>query len=306
MISVFTPTFNRLHTLPKLFDSLLKQTIYDFEWIVIDDDSNDGTENYFNSLTQQNLPFKITYFKQVHGGKHRAINKAVKLAAFDWFFIVDSDDYLTPDAIEKAKNWINNIDNDKKVAAVVGSRFEVNKNSALSVPNLLKLNPGLKCFNHERELFGLECDKAEIYRTELLKKFPFPEFDNEYFCTEAVVWDKISHEGYYLIFYPDSIYLCEYLEDGLTKSGANSFSGFSENLNGFLEYIKIEFLCHGFSLKTKELLFTAKQIYKFKRIKLSKLYEIFTLSKSQISDFKRFCLKKNIKNAIRKIIKRGF
>ena len=121
-ITVFTPTYNRAYVIDELYNSLLNQTVTDFEWIVIDDGSNDNTEEYFNKICKNENPFKIIYLKQENGGKHRAINRGVQLAEGELFFIVDSDDYLTSDAIEKLIKWRSGLDNSKKWAGISGAR----------------------------------------------------------------------------------------------------------------------------------------------------------------------------------------
>jgi glycosyltransferase involved in cell wall biosynthesis len=101
MITIFTPTYNRAYSLRRLYDSLCKQTSNDFEWLVVDDGSTDDTENLINSFIADGK-VDIRYFKQANGGKHRAINFGVREARGELFFIVDSDDQVTPDAVE----WI--------------------------------------------------------------------------------------------------------------------------------------------------------------------------------------------------------
>lgn len=76
MVTVLTPTYNRVNTLPKLVDSLCRQTRTDFQWLVIDDGSTDDTEAYMETLKQQNLPFEWEYHKKENGGKHTALNAA--------------------------------------------------------------------------------------------------------------------------------------------------------------------------------------------------------------------------------------
>ena len=99
-ITVFTPSFNRAHLLSRLYDSLLKQTTNDFEWLIVDDGSTDDTETKVEEfINKGELP--IRYYKQQNGGKHRAINTGVQLASGELFFIVDSDDGLVHDCIQK-------------------------------------------------------------------------------------------------------------------------------------------------------------------------------------------------------------
>ena len=74
LLTVLTPTYNRVHTLPACFDSLSHQTCTEFEWIVVDDGSTDGTEEYFAGLPER--PFPVRYIKKENGGKHTALNAA--------------------------------------------------------------------------------------------------------------------------------------------------------------------------------------------------------------------------------------
>lgn len=233
--TIFTPTYNRKYTLPRLYESIKKQTIKDFEWIIIDDGSTDGTEQLVESWLKEKNDFKINYEKVTNNGKHRAINKAVKLAKGKMFFIVDSDDYLTEDAIEKIKYYENTLPKKDKAlyAGVAGFRgYTIND----SIGKMIQ-EEYIDALNTERKRFGLLGDKAEAYYTKILKKYPFPEFNNEKFIPESVVWNKISADGYKIRWFNQIIYICNYLEDGLTK---NTLKLYRENHKGYLLFIKSE------------------------------------------------------------------
>ena len=100
LLTVLTPTYNRVHTLPACFGSLSRQTRTEFEWIVVDDGSTDGTEEYFAGLPER--PFPVRYIKKENGGKHTALNAAHPFIHGKYVLILDSDDSLTPDAVEQA------------------------------------------------------------------------------------------------------------------------------------------------------------------------------------------------------------
>lgn len=299
MITIFTPTYNRVHTLPRLYESLNNQTDYSFEWIIIDDASTDKTEEYIDSLKKENTNFEIIYQKQIHGGKHRAINKAVELARYDWFFIVDSDDFLTKDAVKNIENWIKTYGNEKKLAAFSGCKKDIRIDTVMSCPSILSMNPGIKCLNHERCNFDLERDKAEIYRTKLLRQYKFPEYDDEYFVTEAVCWNRISLDGYYTRFFPEPIYLCEYMEDGLTKSGANTKKGFSKSFYGFLDYLNVMLKCYGLNWENINLVLFACRESKKNGINLRELAQLLDIEYQTIDKI----YKKRINIYIYKILK---
>lgn len=236
ILTIFTPTYNRGYLLHHLYDSLTKQSSYQFEWLIIDDASNDRTEEIVTEWKEKEVRFPIRYYKQKHGGKHRAINKALEYAEGDFFFIVDSDDKLTSDAVEFLHMCCADIKENKVIAGVAG----------LKISNQGKVWGGcwnaigttyIDASNFDREKYGLLGDKAEVYRTEILRKHRFPEFSGEYFLTEDVCWMRIAAEGYKIRWYNKAIYICDYLEDGLTKTGANSFEGHRENYKGYCYYI---------------------------------------------------------------------
>lgn len=235
MITVFTPTYNRGYILHKLYTSLKNQTSDNFEWIIVDDDSTDDTEQVVASF--ESVGHGITYIKQPHGGKHRAINRAVKIAKGDYFFIVDSDDYLTENAIELVTGWVAAIDS-KQIAGVAGLRTSKAGDIWGGKP-MIDTGKYIEAGNLERETYNLMGDKAEIYSTKVLQEHPFPEFENEDFVTEAVVWNWIALDGYKLRWYNEPIYVCEYLEDGLTKNGANDIAGHLKNPHGFGRYVAV-------------------------------------------------------------------
>lgn len=234
VVSVFTATYNRAYILEKLYISLLRQTNYDFEWIIVDDGSQDRTEDMVNSWIQNTRQFPIIYKKTSNGGKHRAINYGVALAQGEAFFIVDSDDVLIKDAIEFINDKFDPIVDNSEFAGISGVR--VNKNG--------EIIGGTPCFsdfvdatNFERKNYSLTGDKAEVYKASILRKYPFPEFDNETFLTEAVVWDAIAFDGLKLRWYNKPLYYTEYLIDGLTR---NSYRLKKNNPLGWAEWIRRE------------------------------------------------------------------
>lgn len=212
MITVFTPTYNRADLLPRLYESLCAQSYRDFEWVVVDDGSVDGTEVILKEWIDAGI-LNIHYFKQLNGGKHRAINQGVRMATGDLFFIVDSDDFLPKNALENVLQHYSTVSNDASVAGVAGRRMYdtgvVVGNSTFT--ELLSNSIAIR-YKH-----GVTGDLVEVFRTAVLREFPFPEFTNEKFCPEALVWNRIA-QRYTLLFFNEGIYITEYLEGGLTSN----------------------------------------------------------------------------------------
>lgn len=229
-ITVFTPTYNRKKYIERLYQSLVKQTYKNFEWLVIDDGSTDDTESWFAEiLLEKKIDTK--YFKTLNGGKHRAINKGVELATGELFFIVDSDDYLAENALEKIIEWENTIEQLSNIAGIVGLKgYTKDKLVGTTFKRQYR-----DLLIYDRNKNNISGDRAEVFYTDILKKYKFPEYESEKFLPEAIIWNKIALDGYKLRHFNDIIYMCEYLEDGLTR---NIEQKYRENPNGFLEYIK--------------------------------------------------------------------
>lgn len=231
-ITVFTPTYNRGYIIENLYKSLQRQTFTDFEWLVVDDGSKDNTEELFDVWKKGDNNFNIRYYKKENGGKHRAINYALKIIKSPYVFIVDSDDILTNDAILTINSWIDTID-DENIAAVSGLKG-YNLNQPIGDISFFSGNNYIDVSNLERDKLNMNFDMAEVYKTSILKKYPFPEYDGENFITEGIVWDRIAHDGYQIRWFNKIIYICDYLDDGLTKSGRKIFI---DNPKGYAQYV---------------------------------------------------------------------
>lgn len=235
-ITVFTPTYNRGYIIEELYKSLRRQNYFDFEWLVIDDGSTDNTEELFKKWIEQDNKFTIRYYKKENGGKCRALNYALDKARGRLFFTVDSDDYLTDDALYKIANWEESLPKSIKYCGLAGNLGF----SDFETPNTY----------FEKEFYdgnlldryrNIDGERAFVFYTDVHKKYKYPEFENENFITEAVVWNRMANDGYKMRFYNDIIWIYEYRNDGLTLKG-NSI--FVNNPNGYGLWVreKIRFL----------------------------------------------------------------
>lgn len=203
--------------MPRLYQSLKAQSFHDFEWLVIDDGSTDNTGSLFSVWETECNCFKIVYKKIENGGKPRAINKGVQLAKGQFFLMVDSDDYLLPDALEKMNSWCNEIAGDASFIGVGVARGNPDGKYIKGVAPIVNENGYVDATNLERANFNLDADMCEAYKTDIFKKFPMAEWPGEKFAPEQIALNEIALAGYKIRWHKDVIYICEYLEDGLTK-----------------------------------------------------------------------------------------
>lgn len=218
MITVFTPTYNRAKLLPRLYESLCKQTYRDFEWVIVDDGSVDDTHDIVESFVNGNdnrignNNFPVRYFYQDNGGKHRAINHGVREAKGELFLILDSDDSLPDNSLELITEVYSQIKDNESFGGVCG--YMAHHDGTIigkgNEENILDTNT-----IDLRYRYNVKGDMCEVFKISVLKEIPFPEIDGEKFCPEALVWNRIAKK-YRLRVFRDVIYFRDYLVGGLT------------------------------------------------------------------------------------------
>lgn len=228
-ITIFTPTYNRFALLQRLYESINCISYENFEWLVVDDGSTDETESFFRTILN-NTHFPITYIKQNNGGKHTAINRGAQEAKGELFFIVDSDDLLPSDSLEEINHYYSKIKNNSKIAGVVGRKKIINSEKSFD----LKEKEFICSPFDFRYKFHYSGDMAEVIKTDILRQYPFPVFENEKFVTESLIWFRIGNT-YDFLYFDKPVYLCEYQEGGLTD---NYWKLIKNNPKGSLLYYR--------------------------------------------------------------------
>lgn len=251
-LSIITPTYNRAELLKKCYESLLRQTDKDFEWIIVDDGSKDNTPDVVNTFDTDG--FDIVCVQKENGGKHTALNASHPFVRGKYVLILDSDDTLTPDAVATVRKGTDEYMSLPDVGMVTFLKG-ISENSA----NCYAADEGnvvdiMRC----KRICLRSSDCCEVITADLFIKYPFPVFPGERFISEGALWNRISltHKCVYV---NKVIYICEYLENGLTKSGKplrirNPHGGmYTANLNMnrknyFIRRIKnaLLYICYGF------------------------------------------------------------
>ncbi len=213
LCTICTPTYNRAYILKNLYQSLLKQTNKNFEWIIVDDGSSDDTKLLVDQFLKDNI-INISYFYKENGGKHRAVNFGIDKAKGKYFAIVDSDDWLTDDAVENICDKFKPIDSDESFCGISFNRgYSENK-----IIGKTFSGDFIDATSIERNKYNILGDKFEVFRTSILKDNKFPEIEGENFLSEIILWTRIAYQGYKIRWYNKIIYICDYLDDGLTKN----------------------------------------------------------------------------------------
>lgn len=210
-LTVFTPTYNRAYTLWKGYEGLKRQTSKDFKWVIVDDGSIDNTRELVEGWIKENL-VPIEYYYKKNGGMHTAHNEAYRHIDTELAVCIDSDDYMTDNAVEliidRWRKYGNN-----RFAGMIG--LDVYENGSVIGTSFPEGLTECKTYDLERK-YGVICDKKFVYRPEVIKKnLPYPEFEGEKYGTVNWLYQKIDHE-YDMLCSNDVYCVVEYLSDGLT------------------------------------------------------------------------------------------
>lgn len=264
LITILTPTYNRGEFLKKLYKSLIRQKVFNFQWLIVDDGSTDDTKIIVKEF--KNSLFRVDYFYKDNGGKHTALNFAHPYILGEWVFVVDSDDILTSDAVELAIHYIEKYEPIKKVGAI---SFEKMTESGVSLTQnnfsgeMISNNIDYRI---NKNIIG---DQAEIYRSTVFKQFVFPVLKGEKFLSESYLHINAAYICD-TVYVSKSIYVAEYLEGGLTNSGRKMLinSPLGGMLHGslfFSDRFKLKYRIKGMMLYT---------CYgRFANVSLAKMYQ---------------------------------
>ncbi|MCK8623644.1 glycosyltransferase family 2 protein [Prevotella sp. E13-27] len=212
-ITVFTPTFNRAHTLDRLYESLCRQTSNDFEWLVIDDGSTDSTRQQIKKWQEENV-IPIHYIYQENKGYCEARETAFCNIRTELHICIDSDDWLPDDAIEKIiKLWTER--GGKTYAGIIGLDSYADGQIIGTTPHIEIKVATLRDYY---EKYGGSGDKKQVYRTDIIKQYPpTPNFEGERFIDCAYKYYLID-DDYPLLVSNDVYCIVEYQTDGLSSN----------------------------------------------------------------------------------------
>ena len=231
LLTIFTPAYNRAHTLSRTYKSLLDQDCKDFIWMIIDDGSTDHTEKLVREWQAKDNGFEIQYIYKENGGMHTAHNTAYEHIKTELNMCIDSDDCMAKGAIRKILDKWETIKNDR-YAGIIGLDADLNGNI---------VGKGFPSEMQETTLCGYYAkggtgDKKLVYRTEVINKYPpYPVFEGEKYVALAYKY-RLIDQDYKLAVLNEVLCNVEYQEDGST---ATMWKQYVKNPKGFAFWRKI-------------------------------------------------------------------
>lgn len=222
--TVFTPTYNRAHTLINSYKALCNQTCNDFLWLIVDDGSTDNTRELVDTWIEENV-IEIHYIYQENAGKQRAINTGIKNCNTLYFGFLDSDDYYCFDTVERFISFFSQIDS-ARVAGIFARRG-IDRVTPIGSTNI---PVGSYIMNVDRLIkkYKYVGDTCRAYFSSVLKDYLYPEIQDK-FIPEDVMLSAIDQD-YDMLIVNEIFSISGYLADGYTEKGHQLFH---KNPNGF-------------------------------------------------------------------------
>lgn len=231
LLTIFTPAYNRGHTLPRTYKSLTDQSCKAFIWLIVDDGSTDNTAELVRQWQQEDNGFEIQYLYKSNGGMHTAHNVAYENIHTELNMCIDSDDCLAQGAVEKIYRKWETV-RDKGYAGMIGLDAD---------PDGKIIGRGFPKDMTETTLTGYYAaggrgDKKLVYRTDVIKKYPpYPVFPGEKYVALAYKY-RLIDQSYTLAVLDEVLCNVEYQADG---SSASMWKQYSNNPKGFAFWRKI-------------------------------------------------------------------
>lgn len=231
-LTIFTPAYNRAHTLPRTYYSLKEQECKEFIWLIVDDGSADNTRELVEQWQKEDNGFEIQYIFKDNGGMHTAHNTAYDNIHTELNTCIDSDDMLAKNAVRLILDKWEKV-KDKGYAGIVGLDIDMNTGKVIGKDFPKDLYETTLSGYYE---MGGSGDKKQVYRTDIIKKYPkYPVFDGEKYFSLSYKYLLIDQE-YKLAVINEPLCRVEYQQDGSSNSMLKQYMN---NPKGFAEWRKI-------------------------------------------------------------------
>lgn len=233
-LTVFTPAYNRAHTLPRTYESLCRQDCKDFIWLIVDDGSKDTTAELVQSWQKVENGFEIQYIHKENGGMHTAHNTAYENIHTELNICIDSDDCMAEGAVSAILSKWERV-KDKGYAGLIGLDADMYGRI---------IGKGFSDNLTETTLSdyygsGGRGDKKLIYRTDIIKKYPqYPVFAGEKYVPLSYKY-LLCDQEYKLAVINRVLCMVEYQQDGST---ATMWKQYLMNPNGFAVIRKLDMI----------------------------------------------------------------
>jgi glycosyltransferase involved in cell wall biosynthesis len=232
LLTVFTPAYNRAHTLARTYESLLRQDCKDFIWLVIDDGSNDNTAEIVRKWQANANGFEIRYIYKQNGGMHTAHNTAYENIDTELNVCIDSDDCMSQGAVRKILEKWDQV-RDKGYAGLIGLDADMNTGKIIGTGFTADMTETTLSDYYSH---GGSGDKKLIYRTDIIKKYPpYPVFEGENYVALAYKY-RLIDQDYKLAVLNEILCDVEYQADG---SSMNMLNQYYRNPKGFAFWRKV-------------------------------------------------------------------
>lgn len=218
LLTLFVPTYNRRSLLPRLLESVEAQNFPDFELLIVDDGSSDGSFEFLQQY-RQHAPFPMQVYYQENQGRHIAFNLAFERATGFLFTTINSDDVLAPNALARLAYWWERAQERSENPPIVGveglcASLETRRVIGTPFPESPMVADHIEIY-YRRGCWG---DAMRAVRTDIIRQFRFPQIPDERYIPPAYMWNQLGFNRYRVLYFNEVLAYKEYLPDGITKN----------------------------------------------------------------------------------------
>lgn len=232
ILTIFTPAYNRAHTLSRTYESLCNQSCKDFIWLIVDDGSQDDTRKLVHRWKEKDNGFEIRYVYKENGGMHTAHNTAYEHIDTELNTCIDSDDKLASGAVEKILAKWNQV-KDQGYAGIIGLDADFSGNI---------IGKGFSEGMNETTVIGYYAsggsgDKKLVYRTDIINQYPsYPVFEGEKYVALSYKY-RLIDQKYKMAVLDEILCNVEYQSDGSTGT---MWKQYLKNPKGWMFWRKVQ------------------------------------------------------------------
>ena len=275
--SILTATYNRAHTLPRLYESLVRNKDNDLEWLIMDDGSTDKTKKLIDKFVKDKK-IKIKYFFQENQGKMTAINNLIEHSTGKYIIEIDSDDYFTNDAFKRINSHIEDLEQNDNLGALVFHMYAPDSN-----PFGKSISPD----GFITSIFDLIMKRGAtgeanlVFKGDIRKKYSYKMEQKENFSPETRMYFQIDKK-YSVLYYDEAIVVGEYQSDGYTK---NISKLQKNNPQTYYNYFREMFDLNLKGLPFKKRIYIIKNYIQFSYLVQKSRLEVINDTKGRINTF---------------------
>lgn len=210
-VTVCTIVRNRMYLLPHVYEALLAQTRFHFEWLIVDQDGQEQMAMMTRTWGEQQSLFPIRTVKCRGKSRTKALQMAVDVARGEYFCLLEAEEILVPEAMAQILDWLSQIRGNRQLIGVSGAKCYLDGRPLYKKEPRIGIRGYVDATCLERQKYGLEPERFDVFCTEVLRQYPLICCPGEAETPLQLTLDALAMQGYRMRWYTEAVCRGEYL-----------------------------------------------------------------------------------------------